>query len=58
MLHLAQEVHEARGECPWGAGIIGGIGGKDPSPTEKEIETANFQGEVFYNVLAKVEFEE
>jgi NAD(P)H dehydrogenase (quinone) len=52
------DVHEVRGGSPWGAGVIAGTVGKEPSPTEKELELANIQGEAFWNALAKVKFEE
>jgi NAD(P)H dehydrogenase (quinone) len=57
-LHLLGDVQEVRGGSPWGAGVIAGTVGKEPSPTEKEVELANIQGEGFWNALAKVKFEE
>jgi NAD(P)H dehydrogenase (quinone) len=57
-LPLLGDVQEVRGGSPWGAGVIAGTVGKEPSPTEKELELANIQGEAFWNALAKVKFEE
>ena len=53
---LMAEVEEVRGGSFWGAGTFaGGTGQRQPS--QKELDMARIQGEVFWNAVAKVNFE-
>ena len=56
-MHLLGDANEVRGGSPWGAGVIAGTVGKEPSPTEKELELANIQGEAFWKALSRVKSE-
>ena len=53
--HLQSNLKEVHGGSAWGAGTFASSDGSR-QPTELELETANIQGKVFYETLAKVKF--
>jgi NAD(P)H dehydrogenase (quinone) len=53
--HLFGDVNEVRGGSPWGAGTFSAADGSR-QPSAKEIELAEIQGKVFYELLSKVNF--